>query len=268
MDGARRKLPRRLRGLAADLGAAVLGARGPVSGAAGRAGELVVRFQQTTGPVRAKGVEDTACYRWSRLVALNEVGSDPDRLGVAPEEFHAVAGRLAADWPGTMTTLSTHDTKRQEDIRARLAVLAELPREWGRQVRQWHERAVTLRFYGRAAAAVDPDTEYLFWQTLVGAWPISGMRLSGYLTKAIREAKWRTSWTSPDQEYEAAVLGLAARVLDDSELSWSVAGFVGRHRGRRRGQLARGEASPAHHAGSARRLPGMRAGRAVPGGPG
>ena len=226
VDGARRQLPRRLRGLAADLGAAALGARGPVSGAAGRASELVVRFQQTTGPVQAKGVEDTAAYRWSRLVALNEVGSDPDLFGVTPQEFHAVAGRLAADWPATMTTLSTHDTKRQEDVRARLAVLAEMPREWGRQVRQWHERAVAPRFYGRAAAAVDPDTEYLFWQTLVGAWPISGERLSGYLTKAIREAKWRTSWTSPDQEYEAAVLGLAARVLDDPELSGPVADLV------------------------------------------
>ena len=137
-----------------------------------------------------------------------------------------MAGRLAADWPATMTTLSTHDTKRQEDVRARLAVLAEMPQEWGRQVRQWHERAMTLRLYGRTAAAVDPDTEYLLWQTLVGAWPISGERLAGYLTKAIREAKRRTSWTSPDQEYEAAVLGLAARVLDDPELSGSVAGFV------------------------------------------
>ena len=85
---------------------------------------------------------------------------------------------------------------------------------------------MTLRFYGRAAAAVDPDTEYLLWQTLVGAWPISGERLAGYLTKAVREAKRRTSWTSPDQEYEAAVLGLAARVLDDPGLSGSVAGFV------------------------------------------
>ena len=87
-----------------------------------------------------------------------------------------MAGRLAADWPATMTTLSTHDTKRQEDVRARLAVLAEMPQEWGRQVRQWHERAVTPQSSGpaRAAAAVDPDTEYLLWQTLVGAWPISG----------------------------------------------------------------------------------------------
>jgi (1->4)-alpha-D-glucan 1-alpha-D-glucosylmutase len=226
VDRAKRRLPRRLRGLAADLEAAALGLRRPVSGAAGRVGEFVVRFQQTTGPVQAKGVEDTACYRWSRLIALNEVGSDPDLLGIEPGEFHAAAGRLAADWPATMTTLSTHDTKRQEDVRARLAVLSEVPQEWGQQVSRWHDRAVTLRFFGRTADAVDPDTEYLLWQTLVGAWPISGERLTGYLTKAIREAKLRTSWVAPDQEYEAAVLGLATRALDDPELCAAIAGFA------------------------------------------
>jgi (1->4)-alpha-D-glucan 1-alpha-D-glucosylmutase len=115
-----------------------------------------------------------------------------------------------------MTTLSTHDTKRQEDVRARLAVLAEIPQEWGKQVRQWHKEGT----------AVDPDTEYLMWQTVVGAWPISGDRLAGYLTKAVREAKRRTSWVEPDQEYEAAVLALAARALDDPELAGSVASFV------------------------------------------
>jgi (1->4)-alpha-D-glucan 1-alpha-D-glucosylmutase len=216
VDAARRRLPWRLRGLTADLGAAALGTHRPVSGAAGRVGEFAVRFQQTTGPVVAKGVEDTAGYRWSRLVSLNEVGCDPDRFGVAPSEFHAAAGRLAADWPATMTTLSTHDTKREEDVRARLAVLAELPQEWSRQVRSWREES----------SAVDPDTEYLLWQTIVGAWPISGERLAGYLTKAIREAKRQTSWVSPDQEYEAAVLGLAAHALDDPELAGSVASFV------------------------------------------
>jgi (1->4)-alpha-D-glucan 1-alpha-D-glucosylmutase len=228
VEGAKRRLPRRLRGLAADLGAAALGIRRPVSGAAGRAGEFAVRFQQTTGPVQAKGVEDTACYRWARLVSLNEVGSDADRFGVAPGEFHHVAKHLAADWPATMTTLSTHDTKRQEDVRARLGVLAELPLEWGRQVMQWHQQAVPLRLFGRATTAVDPDTEYLVWQTLVGAWPISGERLGAYLTKAVREAKLRTSWTSPDEKYEAAVLGLAARALEDPALSESIAGFVAR----------------------------------------
>jgi (1->4)-alpha-D-glucan 1-alpha-D-glucosylmutase len=216
VDGARRQLPKRRRGLADDIGAAALGKHRPVGGAAGRVGEFAVRFQQTTGPVEAKGVEDTACYRWSRLVSLNEVGSDADLFGVTPGEFHAAAGRLAAAWPGTMTTLSTHDTKRQEDVRARLAVLAEIPQEWGTQVARWHEEGT----------AVDADTEYLLWQTVVGAWPISAERLAGYLTKAIREAKRRTSWTEPDGDYEAAVLALAARALDDQELSASIARFV------------------------------------------
>ena len=199
---ARRPLPRRLRGLADELGAAALGTHRPVSGAAGRAGEFAVRFQQTTGPVQAKGVEDTAFYRWSRLISLNEVGGDPDRFGVPPEEFHAAAGRLAADWPATMTTLSTHDTKRQEDVRARLAVLAEMPPSGASRSGNGTSARCRRSRPGPAdrRAAVDPDTEYLLWQTLVGAWPISGERLTGYLTKAIREAKRRTSWTDPDPE--------------------------------------------------------------------
>jgi (1->4)-alpha-D-glucan 1-alpha-D-glucosylmutase len=226
VEAAKRRLPRRLRSLAADCGAAALGLHRPVSGAAGRVGEFALRFQQTTGPVLAKGVEDTACYRWTRLLALNEVGGNPDLFGTDPAAFHATARRLAADWPATMTTLSTHDTKRQEDVRARLAVLAEVPERWGQQVSEWHEVAAKLRFFGRAAAAVDADTELLIWQTLVGAWPISGDRLAGYLTKAIREAKRQTSWTAPEPEYEAAVLGLASRALDDPELSQSIAAFV------------------------------------------
>jgi (1->4)-alpha-D-glucan 1-alpha-D-glucosylmutase len=226
VESARARLPRALRGLADDLGRAVLGLHRPASGAAGRAGELVVRFQQTTGPVLAKGVEDTAFYRWSRLLALNEVGGDPDRCGLAPSAFHAEAERLAAAWPFTMTTLSTHDTKRQEDVRARLAVLAERPQRWGAQVGRWHRQAVTERVFGKTAAAVDPDTEYLIWQTLVGAWPIGGDRLAGYLTKAIREAGRRTSWEAQDADYEAAVLGLAARAVDDPALAASIGDFV------------------------------------------
>jgi (1->4)-alpha-D-glucan 1-alpha-D-glucosylmutase len=226
VEAARGRLPRKLRGLADDLGQAVLGLRRPVGGAAGRAGELVVRFQQTTGPVLAKGVEDTAFYRWSRLLALNEVGGDPDQFGVAPGAFQAQAQRLAGAWPFTMTTLSTHDTKRQEDVRARLAVLAELPGRWGSQVGEWHEQAVTNLVLGKTAAAVDRDTEYLIWQTLVGAWPISNDRLSGYLTKAVREADRHTSWAVQDAAYEAAVLGLAAWALDDPGLSASIGEFV------------------------------------------
>ena len=226
VEEARRRLPERLRGLASEVGAAAAGRQRPVSGDADSAAELIVRFQQTTGPVLAKGVEDTAFYRWSRLLALNEVGGDPDRFGVLPEAFHVEAERLAASWPATMTTLSTHDTKREEDVRARLAVLAELPARWGAQVAQWHERAMGLRLHGRAAVAVDPDTEYLIWQTLVGTWPISGERLADYLTKAIREADRRTSWADQDPEYEAAVHALAASAIDEPELSGSIAEFV------------------------------------------
>jgi (1->4)-alpha-D-glucan 1-alpha-D-glucosylmutase len=216
LDAARRHLPGDLHGLAADAAAAALGTRGTAT----RDAELLVRFQQTTGPVLAKGVEDTAFYRWPRLLSLNEVGGNPDLVGVPPGEFHAAASRLADDWPATMTTLSTHDTKRQEDVRARLAVLAEMPGEWGRRVAEWHQRAVT------GPDAVDADTEYLLWQTLVGAWPVSGERLTGYLTKAIREAKRETSWVDPDPDYEAAVQGLADRVLADAGLAASIEEFV------------------------------------------
>jgi (1->4)-alpha-D-glucan 1-alpha-D-glucosylmutase len=191
----------------------------------------VVRFQQTTGPVLAKGVEDTAFYRWSRLLTLNEVGGDPDRFGVLPGAFHQEAGRLAASWPATMTTLSTHDTKREEDVRARLAVLAEVPARWAAQVAEWHQRAMRPRLPGDTTApvgsgTVDPDTEYLIWQTLVGGWPISGERLADYLTKAIREANRRTSWTDQNTAYEAAVQALAARAVEEPELSASIAEFV------------------------------------------
>ena len=216
--GARQRLPGRLHaGLAAvcDL---VLG-----RGAAGSGqDQLIVHFQQTCGPVMAKGVEDTAFYRWTRLIALNEVGGDPDRCGVTPGEFHVFAGYLARHWPATMTTLSTHDTKRGEDVRARLAVLAELAQAWRPQVERWHDRAVWLS----GGRSPEPHIEYLLWQTLVGAWPIDGDRLAAYLRKAMREAKTLTSWTEPDTGYESLVLGFAEKVLRDGELTGWITGFV------------------------------------------
>jgi (1->4)-alpha-D-glucan 1-alpha-D-glucosylmutase len=193
--------------------------------------ELIVRFGQTTGPVLAKGVEDTAFYRWSRLAALNEVGGNPDIFGIGPAEFHASAGRLARRWPATLTTLSTHDTKRQEDVRARLAVLAEWPQEWGHQVGEWHGLARWLTDGAAAEVterAPEPDLEYLMWQTLAGAWLIGPERLGGYLDKAMHEAKTRTSWTVRRPGYESAVLGLASAVLGDPELTGAIAGFVAR----------------------------------------
>jgi (1->4)-alpha-D-glucan 1-alpha-D-glucosylmutase len=209
---ARERLPAHLHPLLAAV--AGLAQTGPAP--------FVTLFQQVCGPVMAKGVEDTAFYRWSRLAALNEVGGDPDRFGCEPAEFHRFAARLAQDWPGTLTTLSTHDTKRQEDVRARLAVLAEIPQAWLAGVTRWHDRALA-RSNGLAP---DPDTEYLMWQTLAGAWPLDRERLTAYLVKAMREAKTRTSWTDPDAEYEAMVLSLAEQVLDDDELTSQVAGFA------------------------------------------
>ena len=184
--------------------------------------QLIVHFQQTCGPVMAKGVEDTAFYRWTRLIALNEVGGDPDRFGVTPGEFHGFAGHLARHWPATMTTLSTHDTKRGEDVRARLAVLAESAQAWRPQVERWHDRAVWLS----GGRSPEPHIEYLLWQTLVGAWPIDGGRLAGYLRKAMREAKTMTSWTEPDTGYESLVLGFADKVLRDGELTGWITSFV------------------------------------------
>jgi (1->4)-alpha-D-glucan 1-alpha-D-glucosylmutase len=195
-----------------------------VAGAAGlaRRRELVVRFQQTCGPVMAKGVEDTAFYRWQRFVALNEVGGDPARFGLTPEELHAFAEGLTTTWPATMTTLSTHDTKRSEDARARLLAAVEDPERWVQSVRGWHEAAAPLR----QGDLVDGDTELLLWQTLVATWPISEERLLGYLTKATREAKLRTTWTTPDETYEQAVADLARGVLADEALVADLAGFV------------------------------------------
>jgi len=210
--GARERLPAHLHPLLAAVTGLALTGPAP----------FVTLFQQVCGPVMAKGVEDTAFYRWSRLAALNEVGGDPDRFGWAPAGFHRFAARLAQDWPGTLTTLSTHDTKRQEDVRARLAVLAEIPQAWLAAVTRWHDRALARS----NALAPDPDTEYLMWQTLAGAWPLDRERLTAYLVKAMREAKTRTSWTDPDAEYEAMVLSLAEQVLDDDELTSSLAGFV------------------------------------------
>jgi (1->4)-alpha-D-glucan 1-alpha-D-glucosylmutase len=186
--------------------------------------ELVVRFQQTCGPVMAKGVEDTAFYRWFRLAALNEVGGEPEHFGVTPEEFHRYAERIERDWPDTMTTLSTHDTKRSEDVRARLAVLSEIPAEWATAVRSWRSLVAEQR-----DPLVDPMTEYLLWQTLVGTWddgPISADRLVEYLRKAIRESGEHTSWTSPDAHYEEAVERFASAVLADQAVADAVGGFV------------------------------------------
>ncbi len=155
--------------------------------------ELAQRFQQYTGAVMAKGVEDTAYYRWTRFVALNEVGGAPERFGVPLAEFHAANLARQRDWPTTMTTLSTHDTKRGEDVRARLAVLAECPDEWRLAFGEWSAATATLG---------DPDFAQLLWQTAVGVWPIERERLHGYVEKAAREQATWTTWDAPNLEVE------------------------------------------------------------------
>jgi len=165
--------------------------------------DFAVRLQQTWGPVMAKAIEDTTFYRWGRMVALNEVGGDPGLLDDArPEVLHAWAEHQQAHWPLGMTALTTHDTKRSEDVRARLIALAGDAESW----------AVCSEAFAEAAVAHDVDlpTAHLLWQTLAGVGPVAPERLERYLTKALREAKQHTAWVDGDPDYEKRVMGLAA----------------------------------------------------------
>ena len=181
--------------------------------------DLIVRFQQTCGPVMAKGVEDTTFYRWHELVALNEVGGDPaDLHDPSVQPLHAWARRQAAGHPYGMTTLSTHDTKRSEDVRARLLAAAGDPAAW---CAAWEPVRAAA-----GHAGVDAPTAYLLLQTVVGTWPIDHERLERYVIKATREAKRRTTWTDPDVEYEAAVTRLARQVIDDPGLHGPVVALL------------------------------------------
>ncbi|MET8764449.1 malto-oligosyltrehalose synthase [Lentzea sp. NPDC004782] len=177
-------------------------------------GELATRIQQTSGMVVAKGTEDTAFYRYTNFVALNEVGGSPDRFGLPVEEFHQRAAAREAQTPQAMTALSTHDTKRSEDVRARLAVLAEIPDEY---------LAFEAAMSGEHGIS-EPTLNRLAWQSLVGAYPITEERLGQYLEKASREAKIRTSWVDRNAEFDAEVAAWPAKVLDEPE----VAAFVDR----------------------------------------
>jgi len=181
-------------------------------------GELARRVQQTSGMVMAKGVEDTAFYRWNRFVALNEVGGDPTRFGVSVAEFHAAAAARQAGTLNGMTTLSTHDTKRSEDVRARLAVLAEIPSEWIAVMRRW----------ASAHPLPERSLELLAWQCLVGAWPISADRMTSYLLKAAKEAKIATSHTDPVPEVDEAIARWPSEVFADLELVAEIEAFVAR----------------------------------------
>jgi (1->4)-alpha-D-glucan 1-alpha-D-glucosylmutase len=170
--------------------------------------EFVVRWQQTTGPVMAKGVEDTAFYRWFRLTALNEVGGSPDRFSLSPRELHEAALERLERHPHALLASQTHDTKRAGDVRARIGALATMHEDWAERVRRW--RAVT-------GGMDDPNEEYLVWQTLVGAWPIVPRRLELYLEKALREAKRTTSWLDPDEAHERRVKDFVRSLYSNQE---------------------------------------------------
>lgn len=187
---------------------------------------FVMKFQQYTGPVEAKGVEDTAFYRHNVLVSLNEVGGEPRRFGCEPEEFHQANVRRLRDWPATLLATATHDTKRGEDVRARLNVLSEIPEDWDRHIRCWRSLHETHRTDLDGQSCPDPNVEYLLYQTLVGAWPADPSltpsdsvpepfldRIRGFVLKAAREAKIHTSWRHPMEGYERALSEFVERVL-------------------------------------------------------
>jgi (1->4)-alpha-D-glucan 1-alpha-D-glucosylmutase len=190
--------------------------------------ELAMKFQQVTGPVMAKGAEDTAFYRYVPLLALNEVGGDPRRFGVTPAAFHRLMETRAKRWPLGMLASSTHDTKRGEDARARLALLSEIPRDWARRVSLWARLNRLRRGEVDGAPAPDRNDEYFFYQTVVGAWPLDlkpddvvGLtafceRVHATMTKAVREGKEHSSWSNPNAEYEAVLGRFVSGALDGS----------------------------------------------------
>jgi len=182
------------------------------------ADEICARFQQLSGAVMAKGVEDTAYYRYTRFVALNEVGGDPATFGLAPAGFHAAQARRQEAAAHGMTTLSTHDTKRGEDVRARLAVLAEIPDEW----------AATVRSLFALAPLPDPAFAYLLWQTFAGAGFVERGRMHAYVEKAMREAATCTSWTAPDAAFESAVHAAVEAAYERSEVHDALDGLIAR----------------------------------------
>ena len=187
---------------------------------------FAMRFQQYTSALMAKGLEDTSFYRYNRLVSLNDVGADPLRFGVAAEEFHEEMLARATRWPHEMRTISTHDSKRSGDVRARINVLSEMPMEWYRRVRRWRELNRSRKGSSRGEFPT-PNDEYLFYQTLIGAWPLGSEareqsesfreRISNYMLKAVREEKDKTSWATPNAEYESALHQFVIAVLQSEE---------------------------------------------------
>lgn len=183
---------------------------------------FVGKFQQVTAPVMAKGLEDTSFYVFNRLISLNEVGGDPGRFGYGPAEVHAFMQDRQKNWPHAMSASSTHDTKRGEDVRARIDVISEMPIEWQQSLTRWNRLNRRHRIQVEGADAPDRNDEYLLYQTLLGAWPLDAQehqdfprRITEYMTKVVHEAKVHSSWTNPNPAYDGAVRRFVARILDD-----------------------------------------------------
>ncbi len=184
---------------------------------------FAMKFQQFTSPVKAIGLEDTCFYLYHRLLSLNEVGSDPRQFGVSLTAFHRANQVRARNWPHAMLTTSTHDTKRSEDVRARLNVLSEIPAAWRLALRQWRHANRSLKHLVDGMLIPTPNDEYFIYQTLLGIWPLGepdademtrfGVRLAEYLVKAVREAKAYTSWINPNTAYEDAILAFADALI-------------------------------------------------------
>jgi (1->4)-alpha-D-glucan 1-alpha-D-glucosylmutase len=228
VDAARQRRP--------DLDTELLGFIGELltGGYPGAAeADFAVRFAQVSAAVMAKGTEDTAFYRYHPLISRNEVGGDPGRLGSQPEDFHQAMTRAARRWPETMLTLSTHDTKRSGDVRARVSVLSEIPREWECALTGWAERNKRHKLDGWP----DRNAEYLLYQTLVGSWPIGPGRAAAFMQKAAREAKVHTSWVDPNAGYDSALSAFVTAVLGDRDFVADLEGFLAEHRIAERGRV-------------------------------
>ena len=231
--------------------------------------DFVRRFQQITGPVTAKGYEDTVLYRFNRLVSLNEVGGDPSRFGASIAEFHAANAERRLRSPHALSATATHDTKRGEDVRARINVLSEIPIEWRARVGAWQRLNRKLRETVDGRPTPGANTEYLIYQTLVGAWPIDAERLRAYVLKATREAKSHTSWINPNARYDEALARFVDAILDpvrSSRVPGRLHDVPGPRGPLRRAELAGPDPGEDHRARRARLLPGHRAVGSEPGG--
>ena len=196
---------------------------------------FALRFQQLTSPVMAKSVEDTAFYRYHRMIALNEVGGDPTHFGMSVEDFHALSSERLRSWPLSMLTTSTHDTKRGEDAGARISVLTEMPALWRRTVTQWARVAEAFKTPVDDTPAPARRDEYLFFQALVGAWPCGWdgrssrdaftERMASFMEKATNEAKVETSWIRPNALYDRALRVFVERALNDDVFMEDVRAF-------------------------------------------